>query len=243
MLGLRFCARAFSSCGKRGPLFLAVRGPLTIAASLVAEHRLQNAGSVVVAHGPRCSAACGIFPEQGSNPCPRHWQADSQPLRHQGSPGKQFLKNRGGESSRFVFSWNLPVRTDDAFGYNMLQVSSSGTFLPRLKAFGILLQLILLRGFSSHTFLHWMLVLKGERLCLKCPLRTDLLRIRPVRTASPCSIFPHSPPSFWGLHPSCSSVCLKLEEGLASFSRLGSSSEGPWLFLEMACGITWILRV
>ena len=41
MLGLHFCARAFSSCGKRGPLFIAVRGPLTIAASLVAEHRLQ----------------------------------------------------------------------------------------------------------------------------------------------------------------------------------------------------------
>ena len=33
LLGLRFCARAFSSCGKRGPLFIAVRGPLTIAAS------------------------------------------------------------------------------------------------------------------------------------------------------------------------------------------------------------------
>ena len=44
------------------------------------------AGSVVVAHGPSCSAACGIFPDQGSNPCALHWQADSQPLRHQGSP-------------------------------------------------------------------------------------------------------------------------------------------------------------
>ena len=42
MLGLRFCARAFSSWGKRGPLFIAVRGPLTIAASLVAEHKLQT---------------------------------------------------------------------------------------------------------------------------------------------------------------------------------------------------------
>ena len=42
MLGLRFCARAFSSCGKRGPLFIAVCGPLTIAAPLVAEHRLQT---------------------------------------------------------------------------------------------------------------------------------------------------------------------------------------------------------
>ena len=42
VLGLRFCARAFSSCGKQGPLLIAVRGPLTIAASLVAEHRLQT---------------------------------------------------------------------------------------------------------------------------------------------------------------------------------------------------------
>ena len=42
VLGLRFCASALSSCGKRWPLFIAVRGPLTIAASLVAEHRLQT---------------------------------------------------------------------------------------------------------------------------------------------------------------------------------------------------------
>ena len=41
VLGPRLCARAFSSCGKRGPLFIAVRRPLTIAASLVAGHRLQ----------------------------------------------------------------------------------------------------------------------------------------------------------------------------------------------------------
>ena len=46
----------------------------------------RRAGSVVVAQGPSRSAACGILPDQGSNPCPLHWQADSQPLRHQGSP-------------------------------------------------------------------------------------------------------------------------------------------------------------
>ena len=50
VLGLRFCARAFSSCGKWGPLFIAVRGPLTITASFVVEHglqthRLSNCGS------------------------------------------------------------------------------------------------------------------------------------------------------------------------------------------------------
>ena len=32
----------------------------------------RHAGSVVVAHGPSCSTACGIFPGQGSNPCPLH---------------------------------------------------------------------------------------------------------------------------------------------------------------------------
>ena len=42
VLGLRFCVRAFSSCGEWGPLFITVRGPLTVAASLVAEHRLQT---------------------------------------------------------------------------------------------------------------------------------------------------------------------------------------------------------
>ena len=46
----------------------------------------RRAGSVIVAHGPSCSAARGILPDQGSNPCALHWQADSQPLRHQGSP-------------------------------------------------------------------------------------------------------------------------------------------------------------
>ena len=32
----------------------------------------RHAGSAVVAHGPSCSVACGIFPDQGSNPCPLH---------------------------------------------------------------------------------------------------------------------------------------------------------------------------
>ena len=67
-VGLRFCARAFSSCGKRGPLFIVVRGPLTIAASLVAEHRLQtlrlgNCGS-------RAQLLCGMWdlPRPGLEP-------------------------------------------------------------------------------------------------------------------------------------------------------------------------------
>ena len=84
-------------------VFISVRGLSLVAASgghsssrcaglllsrplLLGSTGSRCAGSVVVAHGPSCSTACGIFPDQGSNPCPLHWQADSQPLHHQGSP-------------------------------------------------------------------------------------------------------------------------------------------------------------
>ena len=90
VLGLRFCARAFSSCSKWGPLFTMVRGPLIIAASLVAEHRLQtrrlsNCGS-------RAQSLRGMrdSPRPRPEPVPLHWQADCQPLRHQGSPRLHF---------------------------------------------------------------------------------------------------------------------------------------------------------
>ena len=39
--------------------------------------RCGERASVVVESGLSCSAACGIFPDQGSNTCPLHWQADS----------------------------------------------------------------------------------------------------------------------------------------------------------------------
>ena len=60
--------------------------------SLVAEHRLQGTqASVVLVHRLSCPKACGIFPDQGSNLCPLHWQADSYPLYHQGSPKELLL--------------------------------------------------------------------------------------------------------------------------------------------------------
>ena len=84
----------------------AVLGFLTAAACLAAEHGLQcvqasaavrqglsswvlwfqNRGSIVMVHGLSYSAACGIFLPQVSNPCLLHWQEDSLPLSHQGSP-------------------------------------------------------------------------------------------------------------------------------------------------------------
>ena len=47
---------------------------------------LWGAGSAAVAHGVCCSTARGIFLDQGSNPCLLHWQVDSSPLSHHGSP-------------------------------------------------------------------------------------------------------------------------------------------------------------
>ena len=95
VLGLRCCTQR--SCGQPGPLLAAAHGPLIAVASPAAEHGLQvrgfqqlwhtgsivvdrglcSAGSRAVKHGPSCSAACGILPDQGSNPCSLYWQADS----------------------------------------------------------------------------------------------------------------------------------------------------------------------
>ena len=86
VLGLRFCVRAFSSWGGRGLLLSWCAGLSLSRPLLLWSTGSRRAGSVVVAHGPSCSAACGIFPDQGSNPFLLHWQADSQPLCHQGSP-------------------------------------------------------------------------------------------------------------------------------------------------------------
>ena len=60
---------------------------------------LQSTGSlhessVVLAKELSSSGACGIFPIQWSNPCSLHWQADSYPLCHQGSPTPVFLPGK-----------------------------------------------------------------------------------------------------------------------------------------------------
>ena len=51
---------------------------------------LYSTGSTAVVNQLSCSAACGIFPDRGSNPCLLHWQGDSLPLSHQGSPSQRF---------------------------------------------------------------------------------------------------------------------------------------------------------
>ena len=82
VLGLRCCTPASSSWGAWGLLFIVVQGYLAVVAAPAVEHTLsahrlqwlQPLGSVVVAQGLSCSVACQIFPAQGLNMCPLHWQ-------------------------------------------------------------------------------------------------------------------------------------------------------------------------
>ena len=89
---LSLCCCVQALCFSEWGLLSSVVPSLLIAvASLAVEHGLQvyslqqlrRMGSVVVAHGLSCPAACGILLDQGSNSYPLHWQAGSYPLDHQ----------------------------------------------------------------------------------------------------------------------------------------------------------------
>ena len=53
-------------------LLLQSTGPRCVG-SIVVARGILSAGSVVVVQRLSCSVACGIFLDQGSNPCPLHW--------------------------------------------------------------------------------------------------------------------------------------------------------------------------
>ena len=76
----------------RGCSLVLVHSLLIAVVSLVRARGLQNPGSVAVACGLSRLLICGIFPDQGSNPCPLHWQGDSLPLSHHGSSHCIFLQ-------------------------------------------------------------------------------------------------------------------------------------------------------
>ena len=88
-------------------------------------------GSWVLEHRLSCSAECGIFLDQGSNPCLLHWQADSLPLSHQGSP------RRGSWRESWILTW-LPesfiqlcnLRIMPGVSFSLISVTQSiGIFL------------------------------------------------------------------------------------------------------------------
>ena len=104
VLGLRFCARAFSSCDKRGPLFIAVRGPLTVAASLVAEHRLQTRR--LSSCGARAQLLRGMWdlPSPGLEPVPPALAGRFSTTAPPGKPCSKYL------SVSFVHITTLELR-------------------------------------------------------------------------------------------------------------------------------------
>ena len=58
-------------------------------------HGLQHARPPCPSPTPGLTypAVCRIFSDQGSNPCPLHWQVDSYPQHPQGSPSVVFEKH------------------------------------------------------------------------------------------------------------------------------------------------------
>ena len=93
MLCLRCYTKVFSCCGKWGLL----SGGNTRASpsgdfSCCGAWALGSAGSVFVVRGFSCLLASGTFLDQGSNPWTLHWQVDSQPPSHEGSPIYPFLR-------------------------------------------------------------------------------------------------------------------------------------------------------
>ena len=84
--GLHCCMGFSPVVVSGGCCLVAGHGLLPAVASLLAEHGLWGTGSMTVAHGFSCSAAHGIFLDQGSNLCLLHRQVDSFPRSHQGTP-------------------------------------------------------------------------------------------------------------------------------------------------------------
>ena len=105
--GFSLLCRLFCSCTMRGSLSIChaqashcggfsccraqALGHMGFSSCSVWAQQLRFLGPGAQAHRVSCSMACGIFLDQGSNPCILHWQVDSLPLSHQGSPITIFL--------------------------------------------------------------------------------------------------------------------------------------------------------
>ena len=98
VLDFHCCRQTFCTPGEWGLLFIVVRRLLTAVASLTAKRGVWGArasapavpgllstGLIVVVPGLSFSLACGIIPDQESDPRLLPWQVASFPLSHQRS--------------------------------------------------------------------------------------------------------------------------------------------------------------
>ena len=114
MLGLRCCARSFSSYGELGRSALGARAALRGSSSCCRAQTLGAWTPVVSAHRPSrgvhgrgCPGACGIFLDQGSNPRLLLWQADFHPQQHQGSLSLALFFKKKIIKCTFLFRFSL----------------------------------------------------------------------------------------------------------------------------------------
>ena len=84
-----FCCCRTQAFGTQASVFVALG--LNSCGLQTLEHTLSGCGAQL-----SCSAACGIFADQGSSPDPLHWQVDFLSLSHQGSPGLVFFDDDPG---------------------------------------------------------------------------------------------------------------------------------------------------
>ena len=102
VLGLHFCVRAFSSFSERGPLFIAVRRPLTVVASLIAEHRLQT--HKLSSCGSRAQLLRGMWdlPRPGLEPVSPALAGRFSTTAPPGKPSRVFFIS---EIVLYIFDW------------------------------------------------------------------------------------------------------------------------------------------
>ena len=90
-LGLRHSAETASGCSEPELLAVAVGASHCSGFSPGAQALNARASGVVRRELSSPSASCGIFLDQGLNPCSLHWQADSHPLHHERGPPSRFF--------------------------------------------------------------------------------------------------------------------------------------------------------
>ena len=183
-----------------------------------------------MAHWLSCSAACGIFLDQGLNWCPLHWQVDSYPLHHQGSPQPLILFSLTSPAltplhTLFLFMVSI-VPTGFLYSFHSLFASLCGYF-----------QLIFL---LTYWFFFFFLFL-GQVCCWISVLNSSVYSLYCVHAKSPpscvtlCDPMDCSPPgsSVHGIHQA------RILEWVAMYSSRGSSRprDRTWVSYISCAGI------
>ena len=105
-------------------------------ASVAVPLGLQNTGSIVAAGWFTCSEACEIFPDQGLSSCLLHWQMDSLPLSHQGSPSASIIHIHISILFQILFPYRLLQNIEQSsWSCVKMQMPGSAHVLLRLSVY------------------------------------------------------------------------------------------------------------